>query len=621
MTIKWRLSLFFIQIFVLLLFTYLLTNKLYSSQTWFLAGLLAVIINPQLLEPFYPRPADIIGNSIIFVFLYLTATKTTSLLGWNILLVLIIISFVLAIISIVFGSPKIKNNFSNIARATNNISQIATAKYIYSSVFLLSVIDSYPKLGKEFWLLVLSWTIIIILGKINWQNIFSTLHDKDIPSKVEGMIGPNLLLISSQNIPIPGKAINILANSKEYKGIVINRVKRLNDIWGQVHLSNQTDCESIFSNANIKISLSKDENNEIIGSVDVGSTDNSLNFISTKELEIGAVVGVPHLKTSNFILFQLSSAYVERTDIKGGSHLIVQAKANQLGIFDSTNIEFIKHRWVPNPGAPVFSDIVLPNVDLTKSKTNNLLLGNVIGTTIPIFLDCSEATEGHLAILGMTKMGKTTLAERLANALSKDRRVTILDQTGEYVSKKGLSPCDKTVDWSTPGIAVFEPKVGENPAQRALDFIKFTVEKAKEEYKNGNIIKRTIIIDEAHQFIPEPSGLSFDRAERAASIEIGLLMMQIRKYGISIILISQRTAVVAKSALSQCENIIAFRSVDQTGLDYLEAVAGSAIRNILPQLKQGEALVFGPAISSDVAIGIQTPKPVNKIENKDTDAI
>jgi len=81
-------------------------------------------------------------------------------------------------------------------------------------------------------------------------------------------------------------------------------------------------------------------------------------------------------------------------------------------------------------------------------------------------------------------------------------------------------------------------------------------------------------------------------------------MMQIRKYGISVILISQRTAVVAKSALSQCENLIAFRNVDQTGLDYLEAVAGGDVRYLLPRLKQRQALAFGPSISSDSPVAV-----------------
>jgi DNA helicase HerA-like ATPase len=82
-------------------------------------------------------------------------------------------------------------------------------------------------------------------------------------------------------------------------------------------------------------------------------------------------------------------------------------------------------------------------------------------------------------------------------------------------------------------------------------------------------------------------------------------MMQVRKYGITILLVSQRTAVVAKSALSQCENLIAFKNVDQTGLEYLEAILGADARHALPALQQGEALAFGPAISSDMTAGIQ----------------
>jgi hypothetical protein len=124
------------------------------------------------------------------------------------------------------------------------------------------------------------------------------------------------------------------------------------------------------------------------------------------------------------------------------------------------------------------------------------------------------------------------------------------------------------------------------------------------EYLAGNSFPRTITIDEAHQFMPEPAGMSFGVAGRESSIAFGVLMMEIRKYGISAILISQRTVVVAKSALSQCENLIAFRSVDQTGLDYLEVIAGVGVRLMLPRLQHAQALAFGPAISSDTPVAV-----------------
>ena len=222
-----------------------------------------------------------------------------------------------------------------------------------------------------------------------------------------------------------------------------------------------------------------------------------------------------------------------------------------------------------------------------------------------MFIDLNEAATGHVVVLGMTKMGKTTFAERLARKISKTRCVTLLDLTGEYVGKRGFARFNKTIDMNTPGISVFEPKQGEVPADRALEFLEWLLQKAIPEYQAGEPFPRTIIIDEAHQFIPEPAGLGFNAPGRDSSFKIGLLLMQIRKYGISVILISQRTAVVAKSALSQCENVIAFRSVDQTGLDYLEAITGGDVRLMLPKLKQGEALVFGPAISAELPVAVK----------------
>jgi DNA helicase HerA-like ATPase len=236
-------------------------------------------------------------------------------------------------------------------------------------------------------------------------------------------------------------------------------------------------------------------------------------------------------------------------------------------------------------------------------------LGQVIGTALPIYLNLGAASEGHVAILGMTKMGKSTLADQIARKLGQTRSVTVLDLTGEYVGRKGYTKYSGIVNLAAAGISVFEPKADEVPAKRALSFLKHILAVATPEYQAGAPFPRTIIIDEAHQFIPEPAGLGFNAPGRDASFEIGLLMMQIRKYGVSMILISRRTAVVAKSALSQCENLIAFRSVDQTGLDYLEAVAGPEVRFTLPRLQQGQALAFGPAISSEMPVAIQVTPP------------
>lgn len=172
------------------------------------------------------------------------------------------------------------------------------------------------------------------------------------------------------------------------------------------------------------------------------------------------------------------------------------------------------------------------------------------------------------------------------------------------MTKRGLPVHAVDAPWLDVGVFVHEPGHGVVGADFALGFLEQVVGRAVDEYQLGDPTLRSIFIDEAHQFVPEPAGLCFNAPGRDSAYKIGTLMMQIRKYGLSIVLISQRTAVVAKSALSQCENLIAFRSVDQTGLDYLEQISGAGVRNVMSALQQGEALVMGPAISSDRPVAI-----------------
>lgn len=619
MTIRWRIAILAVQLSILCVTTWLASGQPYSAATWFFAGLFAVAINPQILEPYYARPQDVLANSIIFGLLFLTTEKTKTSIGWNMLAAAILFFFVLALFSLVAGAGRTKGRLVGVAKACRAISQTASARLIFSSVFFLSVYEKYPPLNIEFWYLVACWAIILFIGKVNWQTIIANAEGKAPTAMAQGMIGPSSIMISAPEVPEIGTWI-ALSGKIETEGVVIKRVMRPDDTWGQIHIADQRKCETILQGEELNLRIMEKPRGKLMGSVDEGSTDRFLRFVATQSQEVGGVVVVPIRGKRDNVIFQLSSGFIERLDVKGGSHLVVRAQANQLGMFDPESMRFTKHRWVPPPGAPVWGGNVIPVPKEANNPDNSLLLGHVIGTKVPIFLDCSAVCEGHVAILGMTKMGKSTLAERIALDLGEKRRVTILDQTGEYVSKKGFPIYDKDVKSNEPGVCVYEPKPGEVPAQRALDFMEYIVKEAVEEYRKGTPAPRTVIIDEAHQFIPEPAGSGFGAPGREQSYKIGLLMMQIRKYGISVILISQRTAVVAKSALSQCENLIAFRSVDQTGLDYLEAIAGGDVRNFLPQLKQGEALVFGPAISSDSAVGIevvnQVPKRTWKLPNK-----
>lgn len=603
MSIRWRLAVLAMQIVILGLGTWIATGEVYSGALWFVAGLLAVIINPQLLEPFYPRGVDVLANSIIGIFMVLIVDKKIVVIGWKILLFSLLGLLFLSFVALVFGAGRRKEGpIVYLGRTARAITQPFTGRVIYSSIFWLSLLEFHSGISSQVWILGSTWALLMLVSRINWQNALQTLRGAPTTANVEGMIGPSRILISSPALPQVGNKLSISVGKKSFDAILIGRIRRENDVWGQVFIPSPDDCETIRSSKYIEISVFENVTSSLLGIVDIGSTESSLRFAPIHSLEIGNVVSVP-IPSGKAVLYQISSAEVERLSVKNDSTLIVRVVANQIGCFNQRTGFLERHRWVPEPGASVTepSTIIGTELDIPEDY---LKLGRVIGTEVPVFLNSELACEGHLAILGMTKMGKTSLAVRLAENLSNNQRVVVLDQTGEYKDKRGLPPYQET-DLSTNGLCVQEPPDEATPADFAFNFLLKVVSVAKEEYSQGDPLNRVLLLDEAHQFIPEPTGLGFHAPGRDSSYKFGITMMQIRKYGISIILVSQRTAVVGKSSLSQCENIIAFRNVDQTGLDYLEAIAGAGVRKLLPQLKQGEALVFGPAMSTDGAVAVK----------------
>ena len=600
MKIKIRMLLCAIQLCVLCLITFLVTGKIYSAETWYAAGILAVIINPQLLEPYYPKPVDVIGNAVFSLILVLTTPKKIAIPGWYALGVLLILIFISGIIATIWGAGREKNEIKPISKVASIISREATSIRIYSIVFFLSLLESYPSFGYPFWVLVIGWLIIVIIGIIPWDKIVGIIKEPVKMCVAHGMVGPNFLQIYGSDIPPVGSSVNVILDEVIIEGLVTSRIKRQNDTWGEIHISNQVDCELILKSQQFNVKLLSKES-EFIGAVFTGSTIDSLVFYPVINLSIGEVVAISN--NDKEVYFQVVSAKLDDWGISGGAHLRVISTANQIGYFDTESLCLRKFGWVPSPGSSIlgpssiriYSDIEIPE--------NKFKIGTVIGSDIPVFLDLEDMCSGHLAILGMTKMGKTSLAYKIATELSKEYSVTILDQTGEFRAKRKLGIFREEVNFDNPGISVAEPSENNSP-KFALDFLNSLINRAKREYEAGTEKKRIIIIDEAHQFIPEPAGMGFKTPGRDESMKFGLLMMQVRKYGISIIFISQRTAVVAKSALSQCENILAFKSVDKTGLDYLDTIAGHQYRDILPNLMQGQALVFGPAVSSDFPVAI-----------------
>ncbi|WP_281544753.1 ATP-binding protein [Grimontia sp. SpTr1] len=121
-----------------------------------------------------------------------------------------------------------------------------------------------------------------------------------------------------------------------------------------------------------------------------------------------------------------------------------------------------------------------------------------------------------------------------------------------------------------------------------------------------------LLCDEAHLYMPQKNvagaadDISIDIFERIAK--------EGRKYGVSLVVISQRPSEVNKTMISQCSNFVAMRLTnadDQSVIKKLLPDSLGGFSDILPTLDTGEALVVGDAslLPSRIRIDEPTHKP------------
>ncbi len=120
-----------------------------------------------------------------------------------------------------------------------------------------------------------------------------------------------------------------------------------------------------------------------------------------------------------------------------------------------------------------------------------------------------------------------------------------------------------------------------------------------------------VALEEAHRYLGrDAAAMAGDAANRIAR--------EGRKYGVGLVLITQRPSELPETALAQCGSIIALRlsnSADQGRIRSAlpDSVAGLA--DILPSLRTGEAIVTGEAVVLPVRVLVDLPDPVPLAED------
>lgn len=126
-----------------------------------------------------------------------------------------------------------------------------------------------------------------------------------------------------------------------------------------------------------------------------------------------------------------------------------------------------------------------------------------------------------------------------------------------------------------------------------------------------------LLLEEAHNFAPARSSTT---AEQRAIATTKQIAQEGRKFGVGLILISQRPSRLDETTLSQCNSYIIMRMVNPADQNYVRRVIetlGEDEARILPDLDVGEAILSGQLINFPVLVKIKEPQSKGEREEKD----
>lgn len=126
----------------------------------------------------------------------------------------------------------------------------------------------------------------------------------------------------------------------------------------------------------------------------------------------------------------------------------------------------------------------------------------------------------------------------------------------------------------------------------------------------NNDVPLLLVYEEAHKYVPNSSLSKYSASKQS----IERIAKEGRKYGITLLLASQRPSEISETIFSQCNNFIAMRLTNPNDQNYVKRLLPDTfgeLINKMPSLKVGEALLIGDAavIPSIVQIDECDEKP------------
>lgn len=194
-----------------------------------------------------------------------------------------------------------------------------------------------------------------------------------------------------------------------------------------------------------------------------------------------------------------------------------------------------------------------------------------------------------------------------ANFKTEDFEI-VLKQFLGYVDKANITIIDLS------GIPFEVLSITVSLVSRLVFDFAFHYSKIKHKLDSQNDIPFMIVCEEAHNYIPKTGGAEYNASKKS----IERIAKEGRKYGLSLMVVSQRPSEVSETIFSQCNNFVSLRLTNVNDQNYVKALMpdnSNAIADILPNLGQGECLIVGDAALIPSIVKLDKPNPEPKSQS------
>jgi DNA helicase HerA-like ATPase len=126
-----------------------------------------------------------------------------------------------------------------------------------------------------------------------------------------------------------------------------------------------------------------------------------------------------------------------------------------------------------------------------------------------------------------------------------------------------------------------------------------------------------VVLEEAHTYLGS-------QAKGRASAAARRIAKEGRKYGVGLMLVSQRPSEIDNTILAQCGTLVAMRLTNEADRGQIRSCSSDNLEGLfsmLPILRTGEALIVGEAVSMPVRALIDLPKDGRRPDSEDPEVV